>query len=341
IVIAVDGQPVNDPDELVRAYGADATRYLLLTQYPFGIDGDIQMKRFGVQYNADLANDLGNLVSRVMKMIMTSLGGKIPKPVDSLDGVQELLEQAEELPEKAYAHMKHFRIGRAIDMALGLVRSTNKFFNDNAPWQLAKTDQLEKMGGILYVCCELIRIVSIVLFPVMPNKMREIRAVLSLDDTTLTLDNARQFFQLEPGRPVNLKSSVFPRIHKAPKVDENKGSSGTEKAVDESGLLDIKEFGRIDLRIARVEQAERVEGANKLLKLQINIGSEKRQIVAGIAETFAPEEIVGKTIVVVANLKPATIRGVKSQGMLLAAKANGELQLLTVDGDIPAGTDVG
>jgi len=347
----VDGEKMSkslgnmiDPNSMVAVLGANATRYLLLTQYPFGLDGDVQVKRFVVQYNADLANDLGNLVSRVAKMVVANFDGKLPEPMKEIDGLQVLMEQCEALPDKALAHIRHYRIGDAIGEAMGLVRATNKFFNDSAPWVLAKEGKRPELGGILYACSEIIRIVSTVLFPVMPNKMREIRSIFSLDDSTLTLDHARKFFELVPGAGVAIEDSVFPRISDAEAISKIRQGVVVKPAAaavtDGEGLLDISEFARTQMRVAQVVGAEPVKGANKLLKLQIDLGDEKRQIVAGVAEHYTPEEITGKKIIVVTNLKPARIRGVDSNGMLLAATSGKNLRLLTVDGDLPPGAKI-
>jgi methionyl-tRNA synthetase len=326
-----------DPRKMAEIYGRDGTRYLLLNQYPFGVDGDVKEREFAVKYNSDLANDLGNLVSRVAKMMIQYCDGVIPAPYAEIPGQKEMMEIAVDLPDAVYNHICNFRITDAVAGAMNLVRATNKFIEDAAPWKLAKNGQMERVGGVLYTAGELLRIASILLYPIMPEKMREIRSVFGLEDDGLTLDSARTWFNLPHGNRVVLKESIFPRLDPktipmlVPPKDE-------PVAVD---LVSFDDFARISLRVARVIEAERVPKADKLLKLQIDLGVEKRQIIAGIAQQYTPEEMIGKNIIVVANLQPATIRGIESRGMLLAAKSEGTLRLLTVDGDISPGASIG
>jgi methionyl-tRNA synthetase len=331
-----------DPNDMVEEFGADATRYLLLTQYPFGVDGDIQASRFVTQYNSDLANDLGNLVSRVAKLIATNFDGKLPESYDNLEGLSDLQHQAEGLADRAYAHVGEFRIGQALSETMNLVRAANKFFNDTAPWVLAKEGKTAELGGVLQACCEVLRIVSVLIYPVMPGKAEEIRTVLSLDKETLNLEDARRFKSLKAGSTVKLDQPVYPRLKpkKKPAPVEKAKPKEQAEAEEETNLLDIAEFAKAELRVAEVLSAEKVEGADKLLKLQVDTGGDKRQIVAGIAEHYAPEQMIGKKVVVVANLKPAKIRGVESRGMLLAAKKGKKLFVVAPDGDIPPGATV-
>lgn len=347
----IDGQKMSKslgnaipPRMLVEKFGADATRYLLLTQYPFGKDGDIQQSKFIEQYNSALANDLGNLVSRVAKMVMANFGGILPGPVSGAVDIREIIDKSEQLPSVVYDHINSYRIGTAIDEIMSLVRVANKFFDTHAPWKMVKDGRTAGAGEVLYACCEVIRIVSILLYPVLPNKSLEILKVLGLDKNHLSFDNARTFFYLKPGTVIQLNEAVFPRL----KADEEKPGdikiSGPSKELPpaDDGLIDIAYFGKVNMVVARVITAEKIAGADKLLKLHIDTGTDQRQIVAGIAEYYQPEIMVGKKIIIVKNLKPAKIRGIESHGMLLAAKTQGRLCLVTPESDdLPPGAVIG
>ena len=338
----VDGQKMSkslgnmiDPNDLVARFGSDATRYLLLTQYPFGMDGDIQLSRMVTKYNSDLANDLGNLVSRVARMIVSHFGGKLPAPCENIEGLEELIAKTEALPESVLQYINHFQIGSAIDEIMNLVRMTNRFFDTNAPWKLAKSGEMDKAGGVLYACSEVIRIMAILLYPVMPNKAGEILAVFGLDKSNLSVALARTFYHLQPGSTIKINESVFPRIQ-----ESRKPVVAGKEELAAADLVDIAEFAKIKMVVAEVLEAEKVAGSDKLLKLQIDIGGERRQIVAGIAEHYKPEDMKGKKVVVVKNLKPAKIRGVDSNGMLLAAKKGKELFVVVSEGDLPPGATI-
>jgi len=328
-----------DPRKMVAIYGADATRYLLLNQYPFGIDGDIKEKEFAIKYNADLANDLGNLVSRIAKMMVQYCGGKVPSPCDNLPGQQEIASTTSSLPDIVSSHVNNLRITDAIGAVFNLIRDINRFVENSAPWKLAKEGKADAVGGVLYTAAEALRVATILLHPMMPVKTKEIRAVFDLDDATLNLKSAKTANGLPVGNKINIKESVFPRLDTS-KVPTLINTPASNKAV-EAGLITLDDFSKTQLRVALVEAAERVPKADRLLRLQIDLGDEKRQIVAGVAGEYSPEAIVGKKIIVVANLMPAKIRGIESHGMLLAAKKDGKLVLVTVDSDIAPGASVG
>ncbi len=338
----VDGEKMSktlgnviDPNELVSRFGPDGTRYLLLTQYPFGVDGDVQVSRMVTKFNSDLANDLGNLVSRVARMIVASFDSKMPEPNKDIEGLNELVNRSEALPEEVLKDINAFQIGSAIDEIMNLVRYTNRFFDSAAPWKMLKEGDRNKAGGVLYACSEVIRIVGILMSPLMPNKSLEILAVFGLGKKELSIDSARTFFTLVPGSEVRIGESIFPRL-----LESKESPHQAKKEIPVADLIDISDFARVKMVVAQVLEAEKVPDSDKLLKLKIDLGDEKRQIVAGVAEYYKPEEITGRKIVVVRNLKPATIRGVESNGMLLAAKKGKQLRLLAPESDLPIGATI-
>jgi len=330
---------VVDPNFLVEKYGTDATRYLLLTQFPFGQDGDIQELRFVEKYNSDLANDLGNLVSRVINMVGSYSQGKIPQPFTYEESDEELKSEAINCGEAVFEHIKEINLNQAIDQVLRLVRSTNRYIENQAPWNLAKDGNKERLATALYVGCELLRIISALFYPLLPSKSVRIRELLGLSGEELnpSLHKAKIWGILKPGTKVGKPESLFPRIQtrseRSQPIVEKKG----EEAMPE---VSFEEFSKIDFRVAEVKQAEKVKGADKLLKLKIDLGSEEREIVAGIAQTYSPEEMIGKKIVVVTNLKPVKIKGIESKGMLLAAKDGEILSLVCVDKDVKKGSKI-
>jgi methionyl-tRNA synthetase len=323
---------VVDPNFLVKEYGPDAVRYLLLTQFPFGQDGDIDERRLAEKYNSDLANDLGNLVSRVINMVKSYCEGKIPQPLLYDKSDEELKDEAVTCGGVVFEHISKINLNQAIDQAMKLVRSSNRYIENQAPWNLAKNDDKERLATVLYVGCEVLRIISVLFHPLLPNKSVRIRELLGLSGEELnpSLEKAKIWGVLKPGTKVGKPESLFPRIQLEAK----------EKGEEVMPEVSFEEFSKIDFRVAEVKQAEKVKGADKLLKLKIDLGSEEREIVAGIAQAYSPEEMVGKKIVVVTNLAPAKIRGIESKGMLLAAKDGEFLSLVCVDKDVKKGSKI-
>jgi methionyl-tRNA synthetase len=330
---------VISPESLVDQYGCDGTRYLLLTQFPFGQDGDIQEERFVEKFNADLANDLGNLVSRTLKMVESYCGGKIPEPSVYEKSDESLKKESTECADLVWQYIQKINLNQAIDQIMKLVRSTNKYFDNQAPWTLAKENKKERLATVLYVSCETLRIISTLFYPVLPQSCIRIRELLGFGSRDLipTLEQAKKWGELKSGTKVGTVESLFPRLERKTVMEKPKEARVEEQILSE---VSFEEFSKFDLRVAEVKEAERVKGADKLLKLKIDIGSEKREIVAGIAEQYSPEEMVGKKIVVVTNLKPAKIRGIESKGMLLAAKDGKILSLVCVDKDVKSGSKV-
>ncbi len=333
-----------DPHAMVDQFGPDGARYLLLTQFQFGQDGDLKADLFVQQFNADLANDLGNLVSRAVTMIQRHFEGaslrnrSMEGPLgDAVTGLRrQALAAAETFEAGVVSHSPNAAIGAGLE----LVRAANRFFDDAKPWELAKKNDLENLATVLAVTAELVRIATIIASPVIPAKSREILRALGFSDPDSELTRDALFgWDRCPG-PFRLDAPIFPRLDKVESSKVEK-KPVTDISVVVENVVTIDQFRQTKLRTAEVIAAEKVEGADKLLKLQLALGDERRQIVAGIALHYKPEELVGKTIIIVANLQPSKIRGVESQGMLLAASNGTTLRLLTTDGVIDSGSSIG
>ncbi len=322
-----------------------------MAEMSLGQDAVFSEDAFINRYNCDLANDLGNLLSRVVKMTLRNCGGVIPVPhveTDNETELKEIIRGAIPEMEKAITEMK---LEHGIAQIMNVVRAGNRYLEKTAPWTLAKTGSIDRLNSVLYYSAEILRNVSVLLYPVMPQKMVELRRVLGIPEAQLTdcrisdLNNKQNVLS---GLQMTDIDALFLRIKteeeklaEKPAADKTVKPPEVKTEAPVEGIITIDEFFKTQLRTAKVIKAERIEGADKLLKLQIEIGKEVRQLVAGVAQYYTPEEITGKIIVVVANLKPAKIRGVESQGMLLAAKDGKDLKLITVDGPFVSGATVG
>ncbi len=339
------GNVVN-PMDMIDRFGVDAFRYFLMSEMILGQDASFTEDAFTRRYNADLANDLGNLLSRVTNMTRRFCGGKVPAAPARYDA------EAEEVRRSVLAAVDHLfgavqglRLDQGLSEVLNAVKRVNKYLEVKQPWTLARDPDPSGVQAVMYVAVESLRILSQLLEPVMPSKMAELRAALGLRGPC-TLAGLKQFGIFPAGREVSEPAPLFPRVEREEKKGEAPGAapaparpSPAAKPAAE-GLIEYADFSKVQLRTAKVLEAEKVAGADKLLKLQIQVGEERRQIVAGIALSYAPEQIVGKTVVVVANLKPARIRGVESNGMLLAASVGDQLRVVTVEGELPPGATV-
>lgn len=336
---------VINPMEFVDKFGVDPFRYFLMAEMVLGQDASFTEEAFVRRYNADLANDLGNLLSRLLKMIGTYADGLLPAPgAEGADEVQ-LRTMACEAAGTMESTINNMRLDLGLAAVANVVREANRYLERKQPWTQAKQADKEPLNTTLYYGAETLRIVSGLLYPVMPGKMTELRQALGLGGEAPEIQTLKQWGVLKPGSQVGVVQSLFPRIMPAEKQGEPAPAQpvpATPASPAPVGvvLAEYADFQKLQFRTARILEAERVEGADKLLKLQIDVGGERRQIVAGVAQHYDPAVLPGKTIVVVANLKPAKIRGVESNGMLLAASVGKELKLITVDGELPSGAVV-
>ncbi|HEY8415624.1 MAG TPA: methionine--tRNA ligase [Thermaerobacter sp.] len=356
------GGQVIDPVTLIEKYGVDPVRYFLLREVPFGDDGTYTEEALVRRLNTDLANDLGNLVWRTTGMIERFLGRTIPAPrPEADDGL--LRAAAEEAARRVEAAMERFDLPESLAAIWDLIHRANKYIDEQAPWALNREGRRDRLEAVLYAVAETARIVGVLLSPFLVETPARLWAQIGLgeDYRVPGWEEGLKWGQLPAGARVRRDRPLFPRIEweeeSAGEDGGGKEGGGKEGAAARSAApgpagraadakpaagdeITIDEFGRIELRTARVVAAERHPNADRLLRLEVSLGSERRQIVAGIAGHYKPEELVGKTVVIVANLRPAVIRGVESQGMVLAAEEDGRLALLTTDRPIGEGSRV-
>lgn len=321
------------PLDLADKYGVDAFRYFLVRDMTLGQDSDFSEVAFVQRYNTELANELGNLLNRSVVMAARYLDGVIPSIDHNHAALAALKARTDETLAAVGNAIDAMNPNAVLDAIWRLVREANRFVEVQAPWHLAKdASKRVELEVTIYALLETMRQLSVLLFPVIPSKAREIWQQLGASGSPeeIHLDDLKPWGGLDPNGEVAPGSPVFPRIEE---VDV-----ATENATED--LISFSEFQKLDLRVAKIEAADRVAGADRLLRLQIRLGDEQRQIVAGIAEHYAPDALIGRQIVVVANLQPATIRGVESQGMLLAASDDRNLALIAPDGEIGDGTEV-
>ncbi|RKY50592.1 MAG: methionine--tRNA ligase [Candidatus Neomarinimicrobiota bacterium] len=321
----------------VARVGTDAFRYFLAKEGPLFGDSDFSKDRFYQTYNTDLANDFGNLVNRILKLIHKYFDAKVPTPGKWTETEIVLQKEGKALQERVFYLLDRFELNRLIFEILSYIRSINRYLEQKAPWKLAKTD-LEQTGTVLYSALASLRMAAGLMDPILPEKVAQLYEILN---EKVQAGQLPAWDGLKPGTPVLKTEGLFPRIDLAFLQDDKR----EEKAVrpekdekipeDQTGLISLEDFQKIRLQTARILEAEVVRGTEKLMKLTIKTGSETRTLVAGIVPYYKPEELIGKTIVIVANLQPATIRGIRSKGMLLAARSKDMLRLVTLDGDLP------
>jgi len=359
----VDGEKMSksrgnvvDPNKMVDEFGVDAFRYFLLREVPFGQDGDFSLTGMITRINSDLANGLGNLLSRTLTLIERTQGSVIPDSGEVGPAEQELERATVSLLNEVLPrHLEQLEFNRALEGIWYVVQLANQYVDKTAPWALAKrASDAERLRTVLYTMAEALRCLSLATYPVLPQSAQSICSQLGISAqfTNPLLRNTIEWGGLKPGTIIQKGPSLFPRIESKPGARPVTESSVPPQPTAAAPIspatsappaqpqITIDEFMKIQLKTAKVLSAERVPKSEKLIKLQVSLGTEQRQIVAGIGKKYEPEALVGKTIVIVTNLKPAKLMGIESQGMVLAAGDAEVRGLLTILEEVDPGTKV-
>jgi len=345
-------------ETILDVLGTDALRYFLLREIVFGQDGSFSFDALVQRYNSDLANGLGNLASRTLTMITRYFGGAVPTPA-AVDGT--IADTARKVIQEFGAAFDQFQFSRALEGAWGLVAAVDRYIVENAPWALdEKKDEPSRarLGTVLYTSAEALRIVTALAHPVIPEATARIWAQLGLGEIRKFALSGLKWGELQPGTRLGKVEPVFPRadksaIERMQKMEEQERTAPAAEAkpvagpkvitapaaAAPDGKITIDDFAKVELRVGQVKVAERVPKADKLLRLEVDLGTEVRQVVAGIAESYAPETLVGRKVVIVANLAPRKLRGLESNGMIVAASPEGGKAILAgFLEDVPVGT---
>ena len=335
---------VVDPFILSDRYGVDAVRYFLLREVPFGSDGVYTNEALITRTNADLANDLGNLVSRTTAMITQYFGGKVPAPTkaEEIDG--ELISMSVAALGKVRENVENLLIPESLSEIFRLIQRANKYIDETMPWALAKDpNQRERLATVLYNLAEVIRVSAVLISPFMPDTAQKIYDHLCLGKLPSDFESVKTFGGLPVGGDVVKGEALFPRrdVKKELAELEKLAESADKKEEKKDGeYITIDDFSKVKLAAAKVLACEKVEGSDKLLKMTLDAGGETRVVVSGIARHYSPEYMVGKTVVIVKNLKPAKLKGITSEGMILCASDGKDVVFVSPEKEVAPGSEV-
>lgn len=340
---------VVDPNVLIDRYGLDATRYYLMRELPFGSDGVFTPEGFVERTNYDLANDLGNLVNRTISMINKYFDGELPAYQGAKHELDEEMEQmALDTVKTFHDNMDDLQFSVALSTVWKLISRTNKYIDETTPWVLAKDEsQKDMLGNVMAHLVENIRIAAVLLRPFLTHAPKQIFEQLNINSPELhELSSVEQYGALQrPIVVIDKPQPIFPRLESDVEIDYIKQSMQPPKseepeeveAAPSKAQIDIKDFDKVEIKAATIIDAENVKKSDKLLKIQVDLDTEQRQIVSGIAQYYQPEDIIGKKVAVVTNLKPAKLMGRTSEGMILSAEKDGVLTLVSLPNAIPNG----
>lgn len=347
---------ITDPKELVDRYGCDALRYFLLREIPFGNDGVYTNESLLKRINGDLSNDLGNLVSRTTAMINQYFGGVLPQPTEYTDLDNEVIALVNQTLDNVKKQIELLDVPTALSEIFKLIQRANKYIDETEPWKISKDPNLvDRLKTVMYVLSECIRVSAIILKPFITKAPNKILGFFGIDgDSEITFDNA-YFGVLKAGTTVIKATPVFPRIDinkeileiEKMMIERNKNQIKAqekkveEKKVEEVANISIDEFFKTQLKVAVVKNCENVEKSNKLYKLTLDVGDHERTVASGLKNYYKPEELIGKKVILVANLKPAKLCGILSEGMILCAEHGDKVVLISPESDMPAGSTVG
>ena len=328
-------------DELADEFGVDAVRYYSLSEMPFAQDGSITYENVIARYNSDLANTLGNLVNRTVAMVNKYFEGIVYASTDKQDVDEELINFAKDTLDTYITKMNEYKVSEAIETVMNLARRSNKYIDETMPWALAKEENKDRLKTVLYNLIETVRILGVLLAPIMPETSNKILDEINAD--ARDLNSIKTFGGYVAGTKVGEAKPLFNRIDEKAKLDELIAKMEAKKVEAEetkANLITMQELNKVELKVAKILTVERIEGANKLYKLTVDLGKEQRTVVSGLVPYYAEDELVGKKVVLVSNLKPAKLRGIESNGMLLAAGDKDNVKLLTIDGDVEVGEGI-